>query len=156
MASPPTSDVIAITHLCYQLLVKILQGLLKVILYYCNLDNKKQLFAMDKLFNTIMMQQWGVPKQQDSKKALIFTFTSTNCIKGVDLDVLSNYQRRRDHVFNDPCILYCMQLGMENLGIFQNNVVFFQFWLFLILVEPFVQFQEQMFNIIPNVPIMFS
>jgi hypothetical protein len=57
---------------------------------------------------------------------------------------------------NDPYILYCMQLGMENLGIFQNNVVFFLIWLFLILVEPLVQFQEQMFNIIPNVPIMFS
>jgi hypothetical protein len=26
---------------------------------------------------------------------------------------------------NDPYILYCMQLGMENLDIFQNNVVFF-------------------------------
>jgi len=57
---------------------------------------------------------------------------------------------------NDPYILYYMQLKMENLGIFQNIVIFFKFWLFLILVEPLVQFQEQMFNIIPNVPIMFS
>jgi len=31
---------------------------------------------------------------------------------------------------NDPYILYCMQLKMENLGIFQNIVVFFKFWLF--------------------------
>jgi hypothetical protein len=27
---------------------------------------------------------------------------------------------------NDLYILYCMQLGMENLGIFQDNVVFFK------------------------------
>lgn len=27
---------------------------------------------------------------------------------------------------NDPYILYCMQLGMENLGIFQKNVVFYK------------------------------
>jgi hypothetical protein len=40
MAFPPTSDGIAITHLCYQMLVKIIQGLLKLILYYCNLDNR--------------------------------------------------------------------------------------------------------------------
>ncbi len=46
---------------------------------------------MDKFFNTIMMQQWGVQKWQDSKKALIFTFTSINCIKGGDLDALTNY-----------------------------------------------------------------
>jgi hypothetical protein len=51
----------------------------------------KQRFAMDKFFNTIMMQQWGVQKWQDSKKALIFTFTSINCIKGGDLDALTNY-----------------------------------------------------------------
>jgi hypothetical protein len=49
-----------------------------------------------------------------------------------------------------------MQLGMEILGIFQNNDIFFLILVLKILVEPLVQFQEQMFNIIPNVPIMFS
>jgi hypothetical protein len=33
---------------------------------------------------------------------------------------------------------------------------FFKFWLFFILVELLVPFQEQMFNVIPNVPIMIS
>jgi hypothetical protein len=51
--------------------------------------------------------------------------------------------RKEIMTLNDPYTLYCMQIGMENLGIFQNNVVFFLFWLFLILVEPLVQFQEQ-------------
>lgn len=33
---------------------------------------------------------------------------------------------------NEPYILYCMQLGMENLEIFQNIVFFFNFGYFLL------------------------
>jgi hypothetical protein len=32
---------------------------------------------------------------------------------------------------NDPYILYCMQLGMENLGIFQDNVILLNFFIIL-------------------------